>query len=107
MLKKRFFKTKTTCKITFELPKEQQPEGIEIETISVLGDFNNWDAAATPLRKVKGGTWKEIVDLEVDNQYAFRYYINNNIWYNDPKADGYALGDQGSENCLVSTQKPV
>jgi hypothetical protein len=33
--------------------------------------------------------------------YQFRYLLDGENWINDPKADGYALSEYGSENCLV------
>ncbi|MDM8528016.1 isoamylase early set domain-containing protein [Anaerolineales bacterium HSG24] len=105
MIKKRFFKTKDHCKVTFELPEGQLPEGVEVEKINLVGDFNDWNQEATPLRKLKGGTWKEIVELDINKEYNFRYVVNDDIWYNDPEADGYVSGDQGSENCIVNTTR--
>jgi len=101
MLNKRFFKTK--AKVAFELPQEQLPEGIEVEKVSVLGDFNEWNAEATPLKLLKSGKWKVTIDLDLDKKYAFRYFVNDNVWYNDPQADEYLQGDHGSTNCIVST----
>ncbi|MDM8521196.1 isoamylase early set domain-containing protein [Anaerolineales bacterium HSG6] len=105
MIKKRFFKTKDNCKVSFELPEGQLPEGMEIEKISLVGDFNDWNQEATPLRRLKGGTWKEILDLQIDQEYNFRYVINGDVWYNDPEADGYASSGQDSENCIVNTTR--
>lgn len=103
MLKKRFYKTKV--KVTFEIPAEQLPEGVNVEQISVLGDFNEWNSEATPCSKAKKGEWKAVVDLELDGKYSFRYLINDEIWYNDPEADEYVQGEHGAENCVVSTSK--
>lgn len=106
MLKKQFFKTKDTCKVTFSLPPEQLPEGVEIEKISVVGDFNDWDPEATPLRLLKSGVWKEKIELAGDSEYKFRYKINGNMWHNDPDADGYVPNDFDEENCIVTTHRP-
>ena len=71
MLKKRFFNRKKTCKVTFELPANIE----EVQSASIAGDFNDWDAAAAPLKKVKG-VWKATIELEQGAEYEFRYLVN-------------------------------
>jgi len=99
MLKKRFYKTK--CKVTFELP--QDIEGVQ--SASVAGDFNDWDAAATPLKKLKSGAWKVTVDLEKDSEYQFRYQVNGSDWHNDDGADKYVPNNIDGDNSVVSTSQ--
>ena len=45
-ISKNYLKTKPVCKITFEVPSEA-------ESLSVVGDFNNWDLQSTQLKKLK------------------------------------------------------
>ena len=99
MLKKRFFKTKPTCQVTFHLP-----EGIEATKASVAGDFNDWDESANPLKKAKG-VWKTTLELEQGQQYQFRYLVNGREWHNDEAADKYVPNDVGSDNSVVVTTK--
>lgn len=47
---KNYLKSKAVCKITFDIPAEA-------EKLAVVGDFNNWDAAANPLKKLKSGNF--------------------------------------------------
>ncbi len=97
MLKKRFFKTKDTCKVTFELP-----EAIEAKSAALAGDFNGWDANATPLKKVKG-TWKVTLELEKGREYQYRYFVNGAEWYNDWHADKYVPNNVDGDNSVVVT----
>ena len=69
MLKKRFLKTKKVCKVTFELPKT-----IEAKSAVLVGEFNNWDEDATPLKKVKG-VWKTTVELDQNQEYQYRFHL--------------------------------
>ena len=46
-IKKQFIKSKPVCKVTFSL------EALEAESVSVVGDFNNWDEKAGLLNKQK------------------------------------------------------
>lgn len=97
MIKKRFFKTKTTCKVTFELPK-----AIEAKSVALVGEFNGWDETATPLKKVKG-TWKTTVELENDKAFQYRYLVNGAEWHNDWEADAYVPNAIDGDNSVVET----
>ena len=84
MLKKKFFKAKPTCQVTFQLP-----EGVEATKVSVAGDFNNWDESANPMKKVKG-IWKTTVELDKEQEYQFRYLLDRQRWVSDEDADDHA-----------------
>lgn len=68
-------------KVTFSIPIDWLDCGA-----SVVGDFNEWDPAANPLRK-KGGIRTTSVVLEPDRSYAFRYLDIHGRWHDDPSAD--------------------
>ena len=51
-IKKQYLKSKPVCKVTFEVTAK------EANSISVVGDFNEWNAAATPLKKLKNKKFK-------------------------------------------------
>jgi 1,4-alpha-glucan branching enzyme len=97
MLKKRFFKTKPTCQVTFQLPKD-----VEAKRANLVGEFNDWDETADPMKKVKG-VWKTILELDQGKEYQFRYLVNGSEWHNDDAADKYVPNDLGSENSVVTT----
>ena len=84
-------------KVTFSLEAE------EAENVSVVGSFNEWDDTAAPLKKLKNGTFKTVVNLETGRDYAFRYVIDGEMWENDWAADAYKLnGLTFEENSIVS-----
>ena len=97
MLKKKFLKTKSTCQVTFQLPQE-----VEAKKASVVGEFNNWDQSATPLKKAKG-VWKATLDLEQGHEYQFRYLVNGSEWHNDDAADKYVPNNVDGDNSVVVT----
>ena len=99
MLKKKFLKTKPVCEVTFQLPEE-----IEAKKVSVVGDFNDWDPEANPLRKRKG-VWKTKLKLDQGREYEYRYYVNGEEWHNDHNADKYVPNNMGGENSVVDTHK--
>ena len=94
---KKYLKSKPVCKVTFELAD------IDANTVSVVGDFNEWKADATPLKKLKSGKFKATVDLEKDKSYEFRYIVDGSEYINDEAADGYVRNDySGAENGVLN-----
>ena len=98
MLKKRYIAKDTICKVTFVLPKE-----IEAKSVSVVGDFNNWDKESHPMTQLKDGTWKTDIKLDAGKEYQYRYFVNGSQWHNDWEADKYAAHPYGGENSVVVT----
>lgn len=41
MLKKKYIKSRKVCQVAFELSAAQIPEGIEVESVHLVGDFND------------------------------------------------------------------
>jgi 1,4-alpha-glucan branching enzyme len=69
-----------TRKVTFQLNVEQA------EKIAVVGDFNNWDSSATPMKfNKRAGVWKADVTVPA-GVYQFRYLVNDSEWVNDDEA---------------------
>lgn len=84
-------------KVTFSLPYAEGQAAV-----SVVGDFNNWDPAATKLIKRRNGTCSASVVLDAGQSYRFRYYSADGVWSNESEADGYEASEHGSENCLLT-----
>lgn len=94
-LKKQFIKTKPVCKVTFAL------EAKNASSVSVVGDFNNWNSDEGVLNKLKSGTFKATYDLVKDAVYEFKYVVDGS-YVNDPQADSYKWNDYaGSENSVL------
>jgi 1,4-alpha-glucan branching enzyme len=99
MLKKEYAKSGKSCKVTFILPPEAAPKA---RAVALVGDFNNWDKAATPLRKKPDSGWEVSLVLEAGREYHFRYYVDGSAWENDWNADKYVPSPYGdSENSVV------
>lgn len=98
MLKKQFLKTKDSVKVTFSLP-----EAVQGETVFLVGDFNNWDEAATPMKKQKDGSFSVTLTLEKERDYQFRYLVNGTEWHNDWEADKYVPNPYSGDNSVVVT----
>lgn len=99
MLKKQPLKTKPVCKVTFTLP-----ESVKAETAFLVGDFNNWDEKATPMKKQKkNAQFSVTLELDKDREYQFRYLVNGSEWHNDWHADKYVPNPFSGDNSVVAT----
>ncbi|MFH2130751.1 MAG: isoamylase early set domain-containing protein [bacterium] len=98
-LKKQYLRTKPVCKVTFRVPAQAAGEA---KTVHLLGEFNRWSPKATPMQKLKDGSFKKTIDLKTGQEYQFRYLLNQSIWVNDGQADKYSPNPFGdAENSIV------
>jgi 1,4-alpha-glucan branching enzyme len=97
-LKKQYLKKSASCKVTFRLPKEAAPAA---EMVSVVGDFNNWDVHGTQMQKLKSGDFKATIELPCNNEFRFRYLIDEERWENDWAADKYLPNAYGDDDSVV------
>ncbi len=96
MLKKHVYKGGRRVRVWFYLPAE-----VDAETAYLVGDFNNWDKTANPMKKKKDGTFYTALTLDTGQAYQFRYFLDGERWENDWQADAYALNEIGVENSVV------
>jgi len=69
--------------------------------VSLVGDFNGWDPAATPMERVDGGVWAAFVEnigLGGLYKYAVTQANGNLVWKSDPFA---AWAQNGSETASL------
>ncbi len=81
---KKYLKTRPVCKVTFKISPEK---GSEFKTAFLLGDFNEWDTKSIPMKKLKNGGFSVSVDLDINNEFKFRYLFDGVTWGNDEEAD--------------------
>jgi hypothetical protein len=97
-IKKQFLKSKPLCKVTFELT----PETVgSVDHVSILGSFNNWNPTVNEMKKLKDGTFKTTLDLEVEKEHEFRYLVDGKIWINDNDADKLVHSGVGADKNSV------
>lgn len=65
-------------RVTFVLPADE-PAG----AVSVVGDFNDWNPFANPLRRRANGTRTAVVRLPVGSNCHFRYLADGGLWFDD------------------------
>lgn len=70
-------------------------------TVSVVGDFNDWSATATPLRYAPAeGTWVGMIALPA-GRYEYAFLVNGGSWMADP-ATPASTDDFGAPNSVVT-----
>ncbi|MCP4022982.1 MAG: glycoside hydrolase [Desulfobacteraceae bacterium] len=100
MFSKKYLKTKPICKVTFRLSANEIGDA---QNVNILGEFNNWDLNATPMKRLKSGDFSYVLNLEKDHAYQFRYLIDNETYMNDTDADAYLPSPfPGIDNSVIA-----
>lgn len=97
-LKKQYLKKKSLCKVTFSLPKAAVGSATRV---SLVGDFNEWNKDATPMKRMKNGTFTATLELQPNREYHFRYFVDGERWENDWHADKYVPNSHGSDDSVI------
>jgi 1,4-alpha-glucan branching enzyme len=98
-IRKEYLKSRKACKVTFRLPKIAATDA---KSVCIVGDFNNWNLYADPMKKLKNGGYTVTLELEPGREYQFRYLIDESNWENDWNADKYVKSPYGnSDNSVV------
>ena len=72
------------------------------DRISVVGEFNDWDTTATPMKHLRpDAEWTATIVLEAGRRYRFRYLRNGKEWLNDWYADDYEDNAFGTSDSVV------
>ena len=95
MLKKKYFKTKDVCEVTFE-------HEVEAKEVALVAESNDWQPIEMKKRR-KDGVFYTKVRLPNDGRFQYRYLLNNDSWSNDTAADAYVPNEYGSDNSVVIT----
>ena len=88
MLEQNIVKQKVT--FSFEAP--------EAQTVSVVGDFTEWQKAPVSLKKGKGGLWRGTVSLS-PGRYEYRLLVDGE-WRDDPNCPEHRPNQFGGRNCV-------
>jgi 1,4-alpha-glucan branching enzyme len=98
-IRKMYVKNRDVCKVTFSLPADITKSA---DSACVVGDFNDWEVGATPMKKSKDGSFAVSTNLSCGNEYQFRYLLDGTVWENDCSADKYVYSEYGgSENSVI------
>ena len=98
MIKQSPVKGKDKVKVSFILPSDAVTG-----KVSVVGDFNDWDPFAHPLRPRSNGTRSVAVTLPAQRRFAFRYLDEAGRWHDDDAAHDFQENGMGGVNGVVTT----
>jgi 1,4-alpha-glucan branching enzyme len=75
-------------------------------SVSLAGDFTNWEEAPIRLKKDRGGVWKKTISLQ-PGRYEYRLLVDGK-WRDDPQCASRHPNQFGGENCVcIVNSSPV
>jgi 1,4-alpha-glucan branching enzyme len=80
-------------KVTFQL---QAPEA---RKVLIAGDFNDWSAEGSALKKTKDNVWRKEVNLK-PGRYEYKFVVDGD-WMVDPSNSNRVYNSLGSENSVL------
>jgi len=93
MIKKRFFKTKPDCEVSFEFTSETGSH------VDLVCDANGWEPVE--MKKNKGGRFRTKMRFPKESVVQFRYLVDSTHWHNDDEADSFELNRFGQKNSVL------
>ena len=70
-------------------------------SVAVVGDFNGWDGAATPLeRDSSTGLWSTLVAVS-PGRHVYAFVVDGKVWTLDPNAPRAKDSDYGTEQSVM------
>jgi 1,4-alpha-glucan branching enzyme len=83
-------------RVTFSLTSPDAKEVI------LMGDFNQWNPKAHPMKKNKNGVWEKVTFL-FPGTYEYRFMVDGQ-WKNDPENLQTRTNQFGTENNLIDVK---
>lgn len=71
------------------------------KSVVLVGDFNDWDPAATPLQRTAGGAWSTALRLH-PGRHRYAFVVDGVRWMADPAAPPAPDDDFGSPGSVVT-----
>ena len=74
-------------------------EAAEATSLSLVGDFNDWDVSATPMT-LEGGVWSVTLPV-TPGRHVYAFVVNGAVWQRDPESPP-AEDEFGRPNSVVT-----
>jgi hypothetical protein len=87
--------------VQFVLDAREVPHATQV---SVVGDFNDWDARALPMT-LEGGVWSSTVPV-LPGRHVYAFVVNGESWMADPRAAKAPDADFGRPGSVIIVQTP-
>ena len=75
-------------------------EAPEAERVNLVGDFNGWDLAATPMKRLPDGRWMTSLDLH-HGHHRYVFMVDGTPTL-DPRASGMARNERNERVSLIA-----
>jgi 1,4-alpha-glucan branching enzyme len=72
----------------------------EAESVRLVGDFNGWDLAATPMRRLPDGRWMASLELH-HGHHQYLFVVDGDLRL-DPNASGVVRNDCNEPVSLIA-----
>lgn len=76
------------------------------QQVSLVGEFNAWDAKATPMHRTTNGEWQVRVLLK-PGRHLYAFLVDSNGWVTDPHAPLSPERWYGSRNSVLIVNRPL
>jgi hypothetical protein len=70
-------------------------------SVSLVGDFNDWDPTRAPMHVAPGGVWATVLPL-APGRYRYAFLVNGVEWRADPAAPPVRDDEFGSPSSVVT-----
>lgn len=72
-------------------------------TVSLVGDFNDWDAARTPMQRTRTdeSVWTAVIPL-TPGRYRYAFLVDGGAWLADPAAPAARDDEFGTPSSVVT-----
>ncbi|MDB4878126.1 MAG: glycoside hydrolase family 13 domain protein [Gemmatimonadetes bacterium] len=88
------------------LPQQFVLENSAAHRISVVGDFNKWNAASAPMtRAAEGGLWSTVIPI-LPGRHVYGFMIDDSLFTLDPRAPKARDPDLGTDGSVVIVGRP-
>jgi serine protease AprX len=74
------------------------------KSVTVAGDFNSWERAATPLSKDAAGLWFAEIETPAAGRYQYKFIVDERRWIEDPSNGMKEPDHYGGLNSVLTIQ---
>ncbi|HNV68320.1 MAG TPA: isoamylase early set domain-containing protein [Candidatus Ozemobacteraceae bacterium] len=77
-------------------------ENAAAKTVSIVGDFNDWNKDKNPLT-LENGVWKTSLMLK-PGRHEYKYVVNHTDWITDPKGGETVADKYGGRSSVIDVK---
>ena len=88
--------TLRAVRFTFQAPANAR-------RVALVGEFNSWNRAQAALQRSVAGGWETTLEL-APGRYQYRFLVNDDQWFNDPKVAASAPNPYGTTNSVIDVK---